>query len=143
MERCNKRYLKWSDIEEKKLLEEIKTLPLELIANNHERSIGAITSRLCLIAQRLIDQGLTYDQVIEITKVSNSDLERFSKMKKVKLQSSITKNENEFLMSELPEFNEDINIVVKNLVSEVSILRFDITMLTAKIDKLISLIENP
>ena len=51
-----KGWARWTADEEKLLLREIKDETLEDIAKGHQRTVGGIYSRLCVIAVRLIEE---------------------------------------------------------------------------------------
>ena len=67
---------RWTAEEDRKLLEGIKTLSVDEISKNHQRSVGAICSRLAVIAVKLIDEGKSYDEAIAITKASRIDIDK-------------------------------------------------------------------
>ena len=76
---------KWSKKEENELLEEIEEFNIEEIAKLHKRTNGGISSRLCVIASRLMDEGKSLEEVLKITKISEEDLNKYiSKTEKKK-----------------------------------------------------------
>ena len=68
---------KWSKKEEEELLEEIEEFNIEEIAKLHKRTNGGISSRLCVIAARLLEEDKSLEDVLKITKVTEEDLDKY------------------------------------------------------------------
>jgi hypothetical protein len=63
---------KWNDEEEKLLLEELsKNICIEVIAQSHKRTIGAINSRLGKIAYKLLTNNSSIEEIIMKTKLDD------------------------------------------------------------------------
>lgn len=67
---------RWTIEEDNNLLEQIKTLAVEDIGKIHQRSVGAICSRLAVLAVKLIEEGKSQDEAIAITHASKIDITR-------------------------------------------------------------------
>lgn len=70
---------RWTEEEEKQMVEEIKTLSVEEVAKIHKRMPGGISARLCLVAARLLKEGKTMEEVVLATKQSKDNIEDFIK----------------------------------------------------------------
>lgn len=74
----------WSSEEENKLIEEIKTLDVEEIANLHQRTVGGINSRLRHIGCRLLQEGMVIHDVSKMLNLSEKTLQKSMNMRKNK-----------------------------------------------------------
>lgn len=70
---------RWTEEEEKQMVEEIKTLSVEEVAKIHKRMPGGISARLCLVAARLLKEGKSMEEVVLATKQSKDNIEDFIK----------------------------------------------------------------
>lgn len=70
---------RWTEEEEKQMMEEIKTLPVDEVAKLHKRMSGGIRARLCMVAARMLREGKTMDEAMLATKQSKDDIEEFIK----------------------------------------------------------------
>ena len=66
----------WTVAEDNQLLEDVKILSIDQISKDNCLSTGAIYSRLAVIAIKLIEQGKSIDEAVEITKASRTDIDR-------------------------------------------------------------------
>lgn len=69
--------VKWTEEEGKQLMEEIKTMKLEEIANIHKRNVGGIVLKLSQIGAKMIrEDKKTMDEAMLATKQSKDDIEK-------------------------------------------------------------------
>ena len=67
---------KWSDAEEILLLEELNNnIDIEIIAQNHNRTIGGINSRRREIAYKMYLKNVSIEEIIRQTKLDNYSIE--------------------------------------------------------------------
>ena len=67
---------KWSDDEEILLLEELNNnIDIEIIAQNHNRTIGGINSRRREIAYKMYLKNVSIEEIIKQTKLDNYSIE--------------------------------------------------------------------
>jgi hypothetical protein len=74
----------WSTEEETNLIEEIKTLDIEKIADVHKRTECSIRARLRHIGRRMIHDGTTLDDVCDMLKLSPTIMQKSLNMRKTK-----------------------------------------------------------
>jgi len=74
----------WTSEEENKLIEEIKKLDVEEIANVHQRTVGGINSRLRDIGCRWLQQGMEIHNVGKMLNLSEKSLQKSMNMRKNK-----------------------------------------------------------
>jgi hypothetical protein len=68
---------KWSDEEEKLLLEELNNnIDIEIIAQKHERTIGGINSRRQEIAYKMYLKKISIEEIIKLTKLDYNYIEQ-------------------------------------------------------------------
>ncbi|ARF09083.1 DEAD/SNF2-like helicase [Catovirus CTV1] len=65
---------KWSNEEEKKLLEDIKNKTINEIAEKCDRTVGAIRSRLAYVAWKLYKNNLPMSEISRITKLTDDKI---------------------------------------------------------------------
>src|SRR6516164_4861230 len=70
---------RWTEEEENRMLEEIKTMDVEEVAKLHKRMAGGISARLCLGAARMLKEGKSIEEVMLATKQTKDDIEQFIK----------------------------------------------------------------
>jgi predicted glycoside hydrolase/deacetylase ChbG (UPF0249 family) len=88
---------KWDDEEEKVLLSELeKKIDIEMIAQNHKRTIGGIRSRIKSIAYNFYKDGFSKEEIMNKTKLNIKEL-----------NETIEQNE-----------KKDLNLTVYNLYKE-------------------------
>lgn len=88
--------LKWTIEEEKLLLENIKNnKTIDEISTIHKRNKGGIRSRLLYIAYNKLNDGISMNDIIEITKLSEDEINDYITRKTnkhdIKLVDSFTK----------------------------------------------------
>jgi DNA-binding NarL/FixJ family response regulator len=65
----------WSSKEELQLLQNLNVgCTISTIAVQHKRSEGGIRSRINVIAQRMHDQGIDYETIINTVKITKKNL---------------------------------------------------------------------
>jgi hypothetical protein len=68
---------KWSDEEEKLLLEELNNnIDIEIIAQKHDRTIGGINSRRQEIAYKMYLKKISIEEIIKLTKLDYNYIEQ-------------------------------------------------------------------
>ena len=126
---------RWSDEEEITLLDELnKNIDIEIIAQNHNRTIGGINSRRREIAYKMYLKNISMEEIIEKTKLDetnilltidkkkNYDIKIKDKVKETKKVISIEneifemKNEIKELKSTIKELIEMIKSPSSNLI---------------------------
>lgn len=119
---------KWTDNEEKQLLDEIaRNIDTQIIAEKHGRTLGGINSRIREIAYKMHISNFTIDKIIEATRLTKEQIdeiverrERYKKEKKERtannINNSINKNSTEHILH-IKQYNydEDINKIKKQL----------------------------
>jgi hypothetical protein len=87
---------KWTPLEEQQLLNEIEQAKsINDIANLHQRTNGAISSRLRLIAYNFYQTGLSIDEIIQKTKLDRLDVLDAIKGRTITQNKEIQKIKNE------------------------------------------------
>ena len=119
---------KWTDNEEKQLLDEIaRNIDTQIIAEKHGRTLGGINSRIREIAYKMHISNFTIDKIIEATRLTKEQIdeiverrERYEKEKKERTANNtnniINKNSTEHILH-IKQYNydEDINKIKKQL----------------------------
>ena len=121
---------KWSDEEEKILLEELNNnIDIEIIAQNHHRTIGGINSRRQEIAYKMYLKKISFEEIIKQTKLDYNSIEQTiqkrqpKNSKKIKTKEvdnifiSINKNDYIELKNDVKSMKSDI-YQIKNVVKE-------------------------
>jgi predicted GIY-YIG superfamily endonuclease len=121
---------KWSNEEEILLLEEVNNnIDIEIIAQNHNRTIGGINSRLREIAYKMYLKNVSIEEIIRQTKLNNNSIEEIIKKrqnnnsKKIKTKEidnvfiSINKNDYIELQNDVKNMKNDIK-QIKNTLGE-------------------------
>ena len=121
---------KWSDDEEILLLEELNNnIDIEIIAQNHNRTIGGINSRRREIAYKMYLKNVSIEEIIRQTKLDNNSIEEIIKKrqnnnsKKIKTKEidnvfiSINKNDYIELQNDVKNMKNDIK-QIKNTLGE-------------------------
>jgi hypothetical protein len=121
---------KWTDEEEKQLLNEIaQNISKEKIAIIHKRNIGGISSRINEIAYRMFIQNILIDEIINKTKLKEQQILDFiekkkaikneskTKQKKIVVESKPINIENEILeiKEQIKDINKNIDRILKLL----------------------------
>jgi hypothetical protein len=85
---------KWSDIEERALLDNIQNnLDIEEIAKKHSRTYGAISARLEVIAMRMYEENRYDTEYIEkLTRLNEQTIQEAINKKRAKSEKYETKN---------------------------------------------------
>lgn len=121
---------KWSNEEEIILLEELNNnIDIEIIAQNHNRTIGGINSRRREIAYKMYLKNVSIEEIIRQTKLDNNSIEEIIKKKqnnnskKIKTKEidnvfiSINKNDYVELQNDIKNMKNDIK-QIKNILGE-------------------------
>lgn len=77
MEERSNSYKKWSNFEEIQLLDEITKYSILHIAEKHQRSKGAITSRLNFIGLNLVNQGISIEKTSKIIGKTSKSFKKY------------------------------------------------------------------
>lgn len=103
---------KWEKDEDNILLEELKkNTDIKSIADNHQRTIGSIKSRIKLIAYNMYMQNIQMREIINITKLNEEVIrDIINKKKKKKNKVSLDINTQSF-----NEHNTDITEIKKEI----------------------------
>jgi len=103
---------KWSDEEEIKLLEELnKNIDIEIIALNHNRTKGGISSRCQHIAYKMYLKNISIEEIIEKTKLDEKSIKKTIEKKKeienpLSIKDEIDQLKNE--INELKKYNKEL-----------------------------------
>lgn len=102
--------LPWTQIEEDQLLQELsKHMDLEQIAQAHKRTQGGITTRVKIIALKLVQSGSTIDEVIAKTHLTHAQVEKIIKKHTNPDEQSVTSSlENLSIQPEHEYYNIEI-----------------------------------
>lgn len=134
---------KWTDNEEKQLLDEIaRNIDTQIIAEKHGRTLGGINSRIREIAYKMHISNFTIDKIIEATRLTKEQIdeiverrERYKKEKKERIAintNSINKNTTEHILHiKQHNYDDDINKIKKQL-----------NTIETKIDRLFDLLKT-
>jgi hypothetical protein len=108
-------FKKWSDEEEIELLEELnKNIDIEIIALNHNRTKGGISSRCQNIAYKMYLKNISIEEIIEKTKLDEKSIKKTIEKKKEIIKKIIEmKKEIENPLSIKDEINQ-----LKNEINE-------------------------
>ena len=107
-------FKKWSDEEEIKLLEELnKNIDIEIIAQNHNRTKGGISSRCQHIAYKMYLKNISIEEIIEKTKLDEKSINKIienkkeiEKKKPLSIKDEIDQLKNE--INELKKYNKEL-----------------------------------
>lgn len=120
---------KWTDNEEKQLLDEIAgNIDVQIIAEKHGRTLGGINSRIREIAYKMHFSNFTIDKIIEATRLTkeqiNEIVERRERYKQIKKERTVNNSNNNNINKNTTEhilhikqhnYDEDINKIKKQL----------------------------
>ena len=111
--------LKWFEDEETILLEELnKNTDIEIIAQNHNRTIGGINSRRKEIAYKMYLKNISIEEIIEKTKLDEECIKQTIDKRKNYNSKKITETKNPIsLESEIAEMKNEIK-ELKNTIKE-------------------------
>lgn len=102
---------KWEKDEDNILLEELKkNTDIKSIADNHQRTIGSIKSRIKLIAYNMYMQNIQMHEIINITKLNEEVIRDIINKKKKEKKVSLHVNTQLF-----NEHNTDITEIKKEI----------------------------
>jgi hypothetical protein len=107
----------WTNEEERILLEELNNTDIELIAKNHNRTIGGIKSRLKLIAYNMYINKTPIEEIILKTKIKEPEMLKIVKNRQTnfKTRIQILENENTEMKKIIGELQNMISQLVKHL----------------------------
>ena len=127
---------KWSDDEEILLLEDLNNnIDIEIIAQNHNRTIGGINSRRREIAYKMYLKNVSIEEIIRQTKLDNNSIEEIIKKrqnnnsKKIKTKEidnvfiSINKNDYIELQNDVKNMKNDIKQIKNTLGDLVEMMK--------------------
>jgi hypothetical protein len=111
-------FKKWSDEEEIELLEELnKNIDIEIIALNHNRTKGGISSRCQHIAYKMYLKNISIEEIIEKTKLDEKSIKKTIEKKKEIIKKIIEKKkeiENPLsIKDEIDQLKNEINELKK------------------------------
>jgi len=111
--------LKWFDDEETLLLEELnKNIDIATIAQNHNRTIGGINSRLKEIAYRMFLKNISIEEIIEKTKLDEECIQQTIDKRKNSNSKKIIETKKPFSVeNEIAEMKNEIK-ELKNIIKE-------------------------
>jgi hypothetical protein len=111
--------LKWFEDEETILLEELKkNTDIEIIAQNHNRTIGGINSRRKEIAYKMYLKNISIEEIIEKTKLDEECIKQTIDKRKNYNSNKITETKKPIsLETEIAEIKNDIK-ELKNTIKE-------------------------
>ena len=111
--------LKWFEDEETILLEELnKNTDIEIIAQNHNRTIGGINSRRKVIAYKMYLKNISIEEIIEKTKLDEECIKQTIDKRKNYNSTKITEIKKPIsLESEIIEMKNEIK-ELKNTIKE-------------------------
>ena len=111
--------LKWFEDEETILLEELnKNIDIEIIAQNHTRTIGGINSRRKEIAYKMYLKNISIEEIIEKTKLDLETINQTIDKRRNYNSKKMTNPKNTIsLESEIAEIKNDIK-ELKNTIKE-------------------------
>ena len=111
--------LTWFEDEETILLEELnKNTDIEIIAQNHNRTIGGINSRRKVIAYKMYLKNISIEEIIEKTKLDEECIKQTIYKRKNYNSTKITEIKKPIsLESEIIEMKNDIK-ELKNTIKE-------------------------
>lgn len=106
---------RWTDLEDQNLLNELdNNLDINVIANNHKRTIGGINARINEIAYKMYKSNVNIHEIIKITKLNNEEIDEIILRKKQKINNTDNSNSSNFLIELKHEIinlkNEIINM---------------------------------
>lgn len=101
----------WSSEEENKLIEEIKTLDVEEIANLHQRTVGGINSRLRHIGCRLLQEGMVIHDVSKMLNLSEKTLQKSMNMRKTRHNATQKDETNTDMLTILREIRDLLKVI--------------------------------
>lgn len=107
---------KWNALEDKKLLQELNNkLSINEIAQNHNRTRGAIKARIALTVWKMHQNDKSIEEIIEKTKLDRltiiNILDEPTNKKKKPLKNRITTLENE--IKEIKKANNYYDIIIR------------------------------
>lgn len=118
----------WSNEEEEQLLKELENgMEEEDIANIHQRTLGGIHSRICLIAYKMYIKSFSMTDIIKKTKLSESEI-----MNSVNRRQKIKQNINQ----------KNTNTQSISVQIDMTELQVKIDDINKKMDKILTLLQN-
>lgn len=129
---------KWSDEEERILLDELnKNTDIEIIAKDHDRTVGGINARRREIAYKLFENNTSIEEIINKTKLTRSEILDTIQRRKNSKKSKNSKNSKSELKQDIPKnINNDMEIK-----SEMTKMRNEISELKKTIKELVEMMN--
>jgi hypothetical protein len=112
---------KWTDEEEKLLLEELsKNIDVQIIAQSHNRTIGGITTRLKHIAYKMHSNNDPVEEIILKTKLTEQQIKEIVKKreppKEIKIQSKM-ENDIDEIKNEIKDLKNNIKVLTDMIIA--------------------------
>lgn len=134
---------KWTDNEEKQLLDEIaQNIDTQIIAEKHGRTLGGINSRIREIAYKMHISNFTVDKITELTRLTkeqiNEIVERRERYKQEKKDRNLNsqKNTNTNLSEHI------LHIKQHNYDDDINKIKKQLNTIENKIDRLFDLLKK-
>lgn len=137
---------KWTVEEENTLLEELsKNIDIEIIAKNHNRTEGGINARRREIAYKMYINNVTYDEIIEKTKLNYESIKQtIDKRNQIQKNKEENKEETKEITNEEKPWRNEIKEIKNNIneiKTEIKDLKNDFKDLKSNIKELIEMIK--
>jgi hypothetical protein len=127
---------KWSDEEEKLLLEELNNnIDIEIIAQKHDRTIGGINSRRQEIAYKMYLKKISIEEIIKITKLDYNYIEQIIQKKQ---NNKSNKNKTKELDNVFISINKSDYIELQN---DVKNMKNDIKQIKNTLGELVEMMK--
>ena len=116
--------LKWFEYEETRLLEELnKNMDIETIAQNHNRTVGAINSRRKEIAYKMFLKNVSIEEIIEKTKLDEESVKQIIDKRKSYNPKKTEMKKPISLENEIAEIKNDIKELKNTIEGLVKIMK--------------------
>ncbi len=127
---------KWSDEEEKLLLEELNNnINIEIIAQKHDRTIGGINSRRQEIAYKMYLKKISIEEIIKLTKLDYNYIEQIIQKRQ---NNKSTKNKTKELDNVFISINKSDYIELQN---DVKNMKNDIKQIKNTLGELVEMMK--
>ena len=116
--------LKWFEDEETRLLEELnKNMDIEAIAQNHNRTVGAINSRRKEIAYKMFLKNDSIEEIIEKTKLDEESIKQTIDKRKNNNPKKTETKKPVSLENEIAEMKTDIKELKSTIKDLIEIMK--------------------